>query len=188
MNTTLNIIKAHSRFGDGWKTLLHSLGKTKADDEPLSLAYILKSNGIVDAIWALRIFKYQDTCLFGADVAESVLHIFENEYPDDSRPRQAIEAARLYHKGEVSADQLETLMTASADASSGALWEASKEAAMAAALEATEAVWAAWAASWEEPTANSWTKSLEASKAASLEASRVLIQSLFIKHFCEDIN
>ena len=32
--------------------------------------------------------------LIAADIAESVLHVFEREYPDDLRPRQAIEAAR----------------------------------------------------------------------------------------------
>ena len=34
-----------------------------------------------------------------ADVAESVLHLFEAKYPDDDRPRKAIEAARRYPKG-----------------------------------------------------------------------------------------
>ena len=31
---------------------------------------------------------------FAADCAESVLHLFEKRYPNDSRPRKAIEAAR----------------------------------------------------------------------------------------------
>lgn len=32
--------------------------------------------------------------LVAADIAESVLHLFENDYPNDDRPRKAIEAAR----------------------------------------------------------------------------------------------
>jgi len=40
--------------------------------------------------------------LFAADCAERVLHIYEGFRPDDSRPRNAIEAARLLAKGEIS--------------------------------------------------------------------------------------
>jgi hypothetical protein len=41
--------------------------------------------------------------LFAADCAEDVLPIFEREYPDDDRPRKAIEAARAYARGEIDA-------------------------------------------------------------------------------------
>ncbi|MCA6423836.1 MAG: hypothetical protein IM568_13640, partial [Flavobacterium sp.] len=51
MTTTLNKIKAHSPCKDGWDKLLNHLGKTHADDEPLSIATILQSNGIKDALW-----------------------------------------------------------------------------------------------------------------------------------------
>ena len=39
--------------------------------------------------------------LFVADCAEHVLPLFEGTYPDDRRPRQAIEAARAYARGEL---------------------------------------------------------------------------------------
>ena len=35
MYTTLNKIRSHLPCEKGWKTLLKSLGKTEADDEPL---------------------------------------------------------------------------------------------------------------------------------------------------------
>jgi hypothetical protein len=54
MVTTLNRIRAASPCADGWQKLLAGLGKTKADDEPLTLIQILDINGIQDAIWALR--------------------------------------------------------------------------------------------------------------------------------------
>lgn len=38
---------------------------------------------------------------FGADCAEHVLPIFEARYPDDDRPRRAIEAARAWLRGDV---------------------------------------------------------------------------------------
>lgn len=52
--TTLNRIWECRPSGNGWKKLLRFLGKTHADDEPLSLKTILESNGIEDALWALR--------------------------------------------------------------------------------------------------------------------------------------
>jgi sugar/nucleoside kinase (ribokinase family) len=52
--TTLNQIRSHSPCTDGWIKLLKHLGKTTADDEPLSLLTVLESNGLPDAIWCLR--------------------------------------------------------------------------------------------------------------------------------------
>jgi hypothetical protein len=43
--TTLNAIREHSPCASGWAKLLNTLGKTKADDDPLLLSAILESNG-----------------------------------------------------------------------------------------------------------------------------------------------
>ena len=43
----------------------------------------------------------QEARLIAADFAEHVLWIFEEDYPDDHRPRQAIEAAREFARGEI---------------------------------------------------------------------------------------
>jgi len=40
--------------------------------------------------------------LWAADCAEHVLHLFEQERPDDDRPRRAIEAGRAWARGEMS--------------------------------------------------------------------------------------
>jgi hypothetical protein len=108
MTTTLNKIKAHSPCENGWNKLLNHLGKTQADDEPLSIATIIQSNGIKDAVWALRAVEGKDKeiRLFAADCAESVLHIYENRYPNDDRPRKAIQAARDYANGVIGKDEL----------------------------------------------------------------------------------
>lgn len=58
--TTLNKIRAHTPCHDGWRKLLSSLGKTSADDEPLSLVTILDSNGLDDALWCLRTLPEHD--------------------------------------------------------------------------------------------------------------------------------
>lgn len=44
--------------------------------------------------------------LFAADCAERVLHLFEQEYPNDLAPRQKIDATRLYAHGKISMAQL----------------------------------------------------------------------------------
>ena len=54
METTLNAIRDKHPCANGWKKLLANLGKTAADDEPLSLITILDSNGLYDALWCLR--------------------------------------------------------------------------------------------------------------------------------------
>ena len=54
ITTTLNKIREHSPCADGWSKLLKHLNKTEADDEPLPFAVILESNGLDDALWAMR--------------------------------------------------------------------------------------------------------------------------------------
>ena len=51
--TTLNRIRELS-CAEGWKKLLAHLGKTQADDEPLSFVTIADSNGLDDALWCCR--------------------------------------------------------------------------------------------------------------------------------------
>jgi hypothetical protein len=50
MFTTLNKIRAKSPCSEGWTKLLAHLGKTKADDAPISITTILDSNGLDDAL------------------------------------------------------------------------------------------------------------------------------------------
>ena len=77
--TTLNEIREHSPCASGWAKLLKSLDKTHADNEPLALEHILKSNGFDDALWVLRAVKRydKDLRLFACGCARLVLPIFE---------------------------------------------------------------------------------------------------------------
>ena len=61
MKTTLNQIREHSPCAHGWEKLLKHLGKTKADDEELTIVTILDSNGLDDALWCLRAVEGHDT-------------------------------------------------------------------------------------------------------------------------------
>ena len=113
MKTTLNEILKYnpcSQNSDkgGWGLLLKNLNKTEADDEPLDLITILESNGIQDAVWALRCFDYKDYCLFLADIAESGLHI---DYTYNKARRLEIRAIRDYKAGAIKKGELEGILT-----------------------------------------------------------------------------
>ena len=122
LTTTLSEIRKHGPCPEGWATLLASLNKASADDESLTLLSILDSNGIKDAIWALRAVdsKYDNAIrLFACFCAKYSLDIFENEFPDDKRPRQAIETAERFAYGQATKDEL----AAAEAAAEAAAWE-----------------------------------------------------------------
>jgi hypothetical protein len=77
MKTTLNKILACDPCHSGWEKLLKHLGKDAADDEPLDLLTILESNGLDDALWALRAVDGFDRekRLFAVWCARQVQHL-----------------------------------------------------------------------------------------------------------------
>jgi len=77
--------------------------------------------------------------LYAACVAKHVLHIFEEAYPDDMRPRAAIEAAHAFVRGAIPAHTV--FNAASAAYATDYVAKAAAHAAEAAA-EAAEAAWA----------------------------------------------
>ena len=175
LTTTLNAIRAKGPCEDGWEKLLKSLNKTKADDEELSLEHILESNGVADAIWCLRAVEGYDRekRLFACDCAEHVLHLYEEKYPDDDRPRKAIEVSRRYADGEATSDEL---VAAAADAAwaARAAWVAA-DAAAARAVDAAAADAAARAAAWHAARAAAWAAAAAAwAAAAAADAARAV--------------
>jgi hypothetical protein len=195
-NTTLNAIREHSPCEDGWEKLLKSLGKTEADDEPLPLVTILDSNGIEDAVWCLKALgeeHQRDIRLFNCDIAEGVLYLFEEQYPDDKRPRQAIETARRYALGKATKEELDAAMAAAWDARNAA-WDAARVAAWAAAWDARNAAWdaamvAAWAAAWDAARVAGdvarAVRDVAGDAAAAVEKKRQA--RLFIKYFGKEL-
>ena len=75
-----------------------------------------------------RVMTEREVRLFAADCAEHVLPLFEAEYPTDSRPREAIAAARAYADGKITAGQLNAARDA-AWAAADAAWDAAGAAA-----------------------------------------------------------
>lgn len=103
MHTTLNKIRAHAPCAEGWEKLLKHLGKTKADDEPLSIKTILKSNGVDDAIWCLRAVdgKDKEIRLFAVWCARQVQHI-----KADKRSLDALDVVERFANGLASEEEL----------------------------------------------------------------------------------
>ena len=123
MYTTLNKIRAHEPCADGWSKLLRNLGKTAADDEPLSLETILDSNGLDDALWALRAVggHEREIRLFAVWCARHVQHLM-----NDPRSLDAIDVAERFAHGQATADEL----AAAWAAANSAAWAAARAAAL----------------------------------------------------------
>ena len=152
--TTLNKIRDKRPCDKGWLKLLKSLDKKEADDEPLSLETILRSNGIEDALWATRTLPEHSKKwrLYAVWCARQVQHLMTDE-----RSIAALDIAEAYANGLVS------------DAELDASWEAARAAAW-------EASWAAsWevagGSAWEAPGGSAWEAAREASGAAAWEAA-----------------
>ena len=92
--------------------------------------------------------------LFACDCAERVLPLFERSYPNDSRPREAIETARRFANSQATAEELaaarvaaRAVAWAAARAAAWAVaWDAAGDAARVAARDAARV--AAWAVAW----------------------------------------
>ena len=125
--TTLNAIRAHDPCADGWATLLAHLGKTGPDDEPLPLVVILDSNGLDDALWALRAVTGEDARIrrYAVWCARQVQHLMA-----DPRSLTALDVAERHADGLATDDELR------------AAWDAAEAAARSAARSA------AWTARW----------------------------------------
>ena len=144
MYTTLNKILAHKPCGlepgcgNGLDKLLTHLGKTACDDEPLPFATILESNGLDDAIWAMRSATEYDRQwrLYAVACARDVQHL-----TTDQRSIAALDVAERFANGMATAAELKA-----ARAAAGAAWAA----AMAEEGAAAGAAWAAWSAAMKE--------------------------------------
>jgi hypothetical protein len=130
ITTTLNRIREHLLHHIGWVNLLAGLGKTDADDEPLSFAKILEINGLVNALWCCRAEPQYDKewRLLAVKYARRVQHL-----NTDPAVKNAIDVAERYANGEATDEEL--------TAARGAVGRAAPSA-------VSEAQIAAWAAAW----------------------------------------
>jgi len=162
--TTLARIRSAKPCEDGWAKLLAHLGKTRADEEPLSLLTVLDSNGLDDALWVLSYAMPDDRLErhFQAWCAEQVLHLFEAERPGDDRVRAQIAMLR---RDDVSPALRAAAWAAAGAAARAAAWDAAWDAAGAAARDA------AWDAAWDAARAAAWAAAGAAARAAARAAA-----------------
>ena len=143
---SMNSILNQTPCEDGLKAFKLKFGHLDPD-APVPLLACLESNPVPDVVWALRAV-HQDVSsvlpLIAADFAESVLHVFEEKFPEDDRPRKAIEAARVWAMGK-DRDAARDAADAARDAAFAAVRDAA-DAARDAADAAYNAAYAAYAA------------------------------------------
>jgi len=189
MKITLRELKKYNFEGLDETIKIFGVGILDTEVTPID---ILKYIGIKDAIWCLYAFKYRDYCLFLADVAESVLHIFEDEYPNDNRPRKAIEGIRLYHTGKVDKDELGIYATAAYAATADAATAAYATAVSTAGVALAAASSSYYAIAYGTSDASAYCAFDAASASvyyaadtttAAREKKWKEIEELFIKHF-----
>lgn len=144
-----------------------------AADGEVATVGILEVCGLEDALWALRIViepADKEIRLFACDCAERVLPLFETKYPEDKRPRQAIETARKFARGE--ATQIEM------DAAGAAAWAAR-------AAVGGAAGGAPWGAAWGAACAACapWDAAWGAAGAAEKEWQRIRFMKLLTQNY-----
>jgi hypothetical protein len=137
LTTTLNLLHKAEACQPRYKVLVIALGIDYPKDQEISLLTILETNGIDDALWALCA-TVQDcekvARLMAADFAELVLPEWLKYYPNDDRPRLAIQAARDFANGVITAEH----RSVAESAAWFAAWSAAESAAW----------FAAWSAAW----------------------------------------
>ena len=131
----------------------------------MKLSNILNSNkNYKDKITAItKELPHALLVAWACDCAESVLHVFEEAYPEDKRPRQAIAAAR---KGNRNAAAYAANVAYAANAASNA--------ASAAAAAAAYAAYAAYAAA--AASADNAAKSKKEQEAKNLQLLRIQLE------------
>ena len=187
LHTTFNLLRKHEACTEGYRKLAKHLGGVEGygADKPINLMVILESNGVDDMLWCLRATQEDAETVsrrLAIQFAERALPIFEKHVPGDSRPRDAIIAAKRFLEQEI---ELETLLKARAAARAAArdaAWAAARAAAGAAARAAAgaaaraaagDAAWAAaGAAAWDAAGDAAWAAARDAAWDAAWAAAR----------------
>jgi len=117
MKTTLNAIRAKRPCVDSWKKLLRHLGKTRADNQPLSILTILDVLPLGDALLCLRGVKGHDRTmrLYAVWCARRVQHLMR-----DSRSIAALDVAERFANGQATDAELAAALISARDATNEA--------------------------------------------------------------------
>ena len=144
----------------------------------------LTSNGWDDVWWLVSNTYSQfsdeqkaDLRLLSCEYALSVIEKFEKEFPEDKRPREAIEVAQKFAKGGITSEELEAAAAAAAAAARSAARSAASahSAAYAAAYAAAASAYAARSAAYAAAWSAAWSAS------AVMRRNEEMLMELFLK-------
>ena len=162
LNTTFNLAHKAGACTESYKKMAVALDITKyRKDTPIPLSNVLEVCGLHDAIWAMRCTQENSENFiieFACRCAEHTLCNYENLYPEDKRPRKAIEAARvcITDKSETARSAAwsaaGSARSAAWSAAGSAAWSAAGSAARSAESAAGSAESAARSAAWSAET------------------------------------
>jgi hypothetical protein len=134
------------------------------------------------ALYRVEAWNERNLRHFACDCAERVLPLFEQGYPNDTRPRVAITTARRFADGLATSKELAAARAAAGDAAGDAARDAARDAAGAAAWAAARAAaWdaardaardAAGAAAWDAARAAAWDAAWDAERQWQVERLR----------------
>jgi len=106
LTTTFKLLRKHNACKDRYTVLREAL--TRGDDEPITLIEILDSNGLADALWALRAVPDEQAAerdklarLFACQCVRQVWHLLTDE-----RSRAVIDVAERFAVGAATQDEL----------------------------------------------------------------------------------
>jgi hypothetical protein len=177
ITTTLKALRQAGACYDGYNKLVCSLSGNEYDEEresyvrfkhteEIPLAFVLESNGLDDALWALRASNIsdRDARLFAVWCARQVQHSMVDE-----RSINAIDVAEKFANGEATREELDAARAA-AWAALDAAWDATRAAARAA---------AAWAAAMD--AARATRIAAKATRIAARDAAKDAQKEMFLK-------
>ena len=173
ITTTFKDLHDNNACIDRYRHLAKALGGiTKyGRTTPINLLVILEHNSLNDFFWTLGTVKDNKIFrLMGTDFAESVLPIFEKQYPDDPRIRDTIEVTRRYVRSEATIDELRVAASAAYSAYSAARAYSAASAAIAA-YSAYSAASAADSADSADSAA--YSAAYSAARAASADSAAI---------------
>lgn len=181
LHTTFKLAKQAGACEGSYRKFARYVGgiKVYGIDTPIPLTEILDVLGVDDALWCLRCTVEDDekfSRLLACDYVEHVLDIFENQYPNDDRPRKVIEIARRFADGKATQENL----MAAWDTAWAAAWDVDRDVHMSVDRDATWDAWvvtraAVWAATWNtawKARAAAWAAACTA-KATAWAAARI---------------
>jgi hypothetical protein len=154
------------------------------------------SKGVCRSARLVKQLKWDDRIarLFACDCAERVLKFFKGRFPNDKRPRLAIETARKFANGLATKEELAAARAAAWVAAGAAAWVAAWDAARDAAWDAARA--AAWVAAWAAARdaagaaarVAAWDAARDAARAAAGAAAWVAEKKWQVKRLLQYLN